>query len=171
MPDAAQILMQDHRTVEQLFDRYEAERDPDLVTQITSALQEHTQIEEELLYPELRGQVSADMAAEAEDEHAEAKELIAQIQSSDDDDEVYELMSELRQSVDHHVEEEENEIFPAMEEQLGERMSEIGQEIERRKGGSLDLTKEELYERAQEREVEGRSKMDKEELARALQEE
>ena len=85
-PLAISLLKKDHREVEAWFDEYEQlEGDAEklsLFNKIALALKVHTQIEEEILYPEERGEVEDDMLDEAYVEHDGAKKLIAEIGGS-----------------------------------------------------------------------------------------
>jgi hypothetical protein len=80
-------------------------------------------------------------------------------------------MTVLMENVEHHAEEEEQELFPDADEQLGDsRMQELGLELQERKAtAKADLvTKSELYQKAQQLDIEGRSTMRKDELAEAV---
>jgi hemerythrin superfamily protein len=122
--DACDLLDADHRAVKKLFQQYDelsgskarrsVEQRLALAQEICRQLTVHAQIEEEIFYPALRGVMKeADLLAEAEVEHATAKELIAQIESGDNADEAYDArVKVLGEYVDHHVKEERNEIFP-----------------------------------------------------------
>src|ERR1700753_3068590 len=92
--DAVALLKADHRQVEEWFEAFEKSRSDakkkDLATRICKALAVHTQIEEEVFYPAfLEATEDKDMHHEAEIEHAGAKNLIAQIESSGPEDEYY----------------------------------------------------------------------------------
>ena len=142
--DATALLERDHADVK-LFKQYEkladteadgAEREA-LATQICQMLTVHATVEEEIFYPAARAaEVEADLLDEAEVEHASAKDLIAQIQSMSPDDDLYDAkVKVLGEYIDHHVQEEENEMFPkcrradmdlaGLAEQLAERKSEL----------------------------------------------
>lgn len=119
--DAISLLMADHKEVKAMFDQYEAlgERanvsKKKLAGQICDALTVHAKIEEEIFYPALRGagKQFADMLDEAEVEHAGAKDLIAQLQEMDPEDDLYDAkVKVLGEQIDHHVKEEEGEMFP-----------------------------------------------------------
>jgi iron-sulfur cluster repair protein YtfE (RIC family) len=180
MPDAADILMQQHREVEGLFAQFEQARDAATARTICEEIERHATLEEEHVYPVLERDVDAKMAEEAEHEHEEARGLIARIRQAEGA-ELTRLVEQLEQAIEHHVEEEEGEVFPKMRERLGaQRMTELGRRLETSTattasapatstGEVLDLTKEELYEMAKEQGIEGRSKMNKNELARAVQ--
>jgi hypothetical protein len=111
-PLAVTLLKKDHRDVEAMFDEYEQlERDDEklaLFKNIALALKVHTQIEEEIFYPEERGDVEEDMLDEAYVEHAGAKTLIAEIEAMQPGDEFYDAkVKVLGEYIKHHVKEEE----------------------------------------------------------------
>ena len=122
--DACTLLDTDHKTVKKMFKAYEElthskardapQRKLDLAKEICQALTAHATIEEEIFYPALRGVMKeTDLLAEAEVEHAGAKELIAQIEAMDQADEMFDAkVTVLGEYIDHHVKEERNEIFP-----------------------------------------------------------
>ncbi len=177
MPDVAQLLKQDHRKVESLFRQYDS-GDSSVVALICNELKVHTAIEEEVVYPVLLEVPDGHkLRAEAEREHQEVKEAVAQVErSTPDSDEVASTMQTIIEGVTHHVEEEESEVLPKMEQSLGhDRMTVLGEQLMAVKreqlvatGAIADLTKDELYELAQGAGIEGRSNMDKDELIEAL---
>ena len=122
MSDATLLLMRDHAEVKKLFKQYEkladAEADGEerqaLAEQICAMLTVHATVEEEIFYPAARdAEVESDLLDEAEVEHASAKDLIAQIQGMGADDELYDAkVIVLGEYIDHHVQEEEGEMFP-----------------------------------------------------------
>jgi hemerythrin superfamily protein len=91
-----------------------AQKKMDLAHQICHELSAHAQVEEEIFYPALRAVLKdTDILAEAEVEHAGAKDLIAQIEAAPQADEMFDAkVKVLGESIDHHVKEERNEIFP-----------------------------------------------------------
>ena len=111
-PVAISLLKKDHRQVEVWFDEYEqlhseAEK-RDLFDRIALALKVHTQIEEEIFYPEERGEVDDDLLDEAYVEHDGAKKLIAEIEAMQPSDEFYDAkVKVLGEYIKHHVREEE----------------------------------------------------------------
>ena len=146
-PLALELLMADHRKVEDLFEQFEQEKESDegtrreIAQQICAELTIHAQVEEELFYPWLREQLEDDdmeMVEEAQVEHNTAKDLIAQIEGASDIDEVYNAkVKVLSEYIKHHVQEEENEIFPEVRDQQ-EELDELGQEMSARKGELME---------------------------------
>jgi hemerythrin superfamily protein len=119
--DAIAMLTAEHKEVKTMFEQYEKLGDranaakKKLADQICAALTLHTTIEEEIFYPALRAasKDAADMLDEAVVEHAGAKDLIAQIDEMDPEDDLYDAkVKVLGEQVEHHVGEEEGEMFP-----------------------------------------------------------
>ena len=182
MPDPIEMLIQDHREVEGLFEKYRSSPSPALIEEICTELTVHTDVEEKVVYPVLGSAVDggAQMRSHAEDEHGEVTREILKIQKLGyDSPEVDASMQKIMQGVTEHVSEEEGQVFPAMRSQLSEeRLMAVGADAmaakqalvaETREAGPLiDLTKDELYRMAQEQGIEQRSKMTKKELISAL---
>ena len=121
--DAIKLLTADHKEVKGLFKEYEKlvkaeagdEEKQALAEQICTMLTVHATAEEELFYPAARDALGddEDLVDEADVEHSTAKELIAQIQGSSPDDPHFDAkVKVLGEYIDHHVKEEEGEIFP-----------------------------------------------------------
>lgn len=121
--DAIQLLTADHKEVKALFKAYgqlvDADGDDEekqrLALEICAKLTVHATVEEELFYPAARDVLEDDEALvdEADVEHACAKDLIAQIMQSAPDDPLYDAkVKVLGEYIDHHVREEEREMFP-----------------------------------------------------------
>lgn len=148
--DAVQLLTADHKEVKGLFTRYQklvdddagAEERQTLAEQICAMLTVHATIEEEIFYPAARAALEdEDMLDEAEVEHASAKDLIAQIEGMGADDDLYDAkVTVLGEYIDHHVKEEEGEMFPkckkadmdlpALGEELAARKAELMEEVQ-----------------------------------------
>jgi len=139
--DAIALLKEDHRTVEKLFKDFESAkgdgRKEKLARQICLELTVHTKIEEEIFYPACEGKIEEDMLKEAKVEHDSAKLLMAEIeggngQSDDFFDAKVQVLSE---QIEHHVEEEEGELFKEVRnadidlKALGQQMAERKQEL------------------------------------------
>jgi hypothetical protein len=146
-PLAISLLKKDHREVEHMFDEYEQlEKDDEklaLFRKIALALKVHTQIEEEIFYPEERGEVEDDLLDEAYVEHDSAKKMIAEIEAMQPGDEFYDAkVKVLGEYIKHHVKEEEqpggvfaqakkgDEDLEAMGERLKERKTELTKDLE-----------------------------------------
>jgi len=116
--DAIALLKADHREVKAMFQQFEkTEEDAEkqaLAAKICAALKVHAQIEEEIFYPAAYEALEEDdLLDEAEVEHASAKDLIAQIEASSPEEPLYDAkVKVLGEYVDHHVQEEEKELFP-----------------------------------------------------------
>jgi len=119
--DAVDLLTDDHLEVGALFKQYEklakkeapADSRRTLAQTICDMLKAHTTIEEEIFYPAARrAGIDADLLNEADIEHASAKELIAQIEGGDPDDDKYDArVKVLGEYITHHVVEEHTEMF------------------------------------------------------------
>ncbi|HEX6998752.1 MAG TPA: hemerythrin domain-containing protein [Gammaproteobacteria bacterium] len=138
--DAITLLKQDHRDVEQTFQQFERARAEDekkeLGDKVAMLLTVHAAIEEELFYPAyLEATGDLEMHHEAFLEHANAKNMIAEIQRSGPEDEYYDArMSVLSEMVKHHVKEEEKRggLF-ARAKESGLDLMALGEKLEARK--------------------------------------
>jgi hemerythrin superfamily protein len=148
--DAITMLRTDHQKVKALFEEFEelkesAASDDEkaaLVQKICNELKVHAGIEEEIFYPAVREDIDdKDLMDEALVEHAGAKELIAQLEDMSPDDELYDAkVTVLGEQIQHHVKEEEGEMFPkakkakvdtaALGVQMTERKSELMDELD-----------------------------------------
>jgi hemerythrin-like domain-containing protein len=140
--DAVSLLSADHADVKQMFETYrqlvdenaDDEQRGELAREICAMLSVHAEIEEDLFYPAMRENIDDDLALdEAEVEHAAAKELIEQIEAMDPGDALFDAkVIVLGEYIDHHVQEEENEIFPQAEKS-GLDLDELGADLASRK--------------------------------------
>ena len=136
--DAIALLKADHTLVQGLFDQFEKARGNDrkgaLAQKICQELRVHTQIEEEIFYPAAREVLrEEDILDEAEVEHAGAKDLIAQIESSRPGAELYDAkVTVLGEYIKHHVKEEHEEMFPKLKKTKLD-LKEIGERLQARK--------------------------------------
>jgi len=117
--DAIAVLKQDHRDAEKLFKQFETAsgtaQKQRIVESITSALAQHTAIEEQIVYPWAREHIEDedDTVLEALEEHRVAKWLLAELATTAPDDERYDArVTVLIEVVRHHVKEEESDFFP-----------------------------------------------------------
>ena len=135
-PDAIALLKQDHASVKKALKEFEKMDHQDtaamqeLVTTVCGELKVHTAIEEEIFYPAVRAAIEdEDLMNEAQVEHQSAKELIAQLENMEPSDPLYAAtFTVLGEYVQHHVKEEESEMFPQVKKAeidlkaLGEEM-------------------------------------------------
>ena len=122
--NAITLLKNDHQKVKQAFAQYE-ELGPyafvhkkKLADQICAELTLHTQLEEEIIYPAFREKLSdeKDLLNEAKVEHDSAKVLIKEIQQMQADEELFDAkVKVLSEYIEHHVKEEEDEMFPLLQ--------------------------------------------------------
>ncbi len=146
--NAIDLLTEDHDKVKKMFKDFEKmhenaspEEKQELAERICEELQLHTAIEEQIFYPAAREAIDDDdLMNEAEVEHASAKDLIEQIQSMDASDPMYDAkVTVLGEYVNHHIKEEEKEMFPEVKkakldlEALGESI------LQMKESGSPDL--------------------------------
>jgi len=143
--DAIALLKQDHRTVAELFEKFQkasgSERKRTLAEQICLELSVHAEIEEEIFYPACEGKVDEDLLKESYVEHDGAKVLIAEIMNGGPGDEYYDAkVKVLQEEIEHHVREEEKQrdnIFSQARktdvdlEALGEQMAARKAELQR----------------------------------------
>jgi len=143
--DAFNLLKADHRKVEELFSQLESARGPAkmrVFEQIKTELELHTHIEETIFYPALeKPKQTHELTLEAYEEHDVVKKLLQELSRAKSPTEEWEAQAKvLQENVEHHVEEEENELFPKAQsalsaediETLGEQME---NEKERQQGG------------------------------------
>ena len=120
--DAIAVLTEDHKKVKTMFKDFEKlkkggdnnDEKAELVDRICKELTLHAQVEEEIFYPAVRAAIDDDdLMDEADVEHAEVKDLIAQLEAMQPVDDHYDAkVTVLGENVDHHVKEEQDEMFP-----------------------------------------------------------
>jgi hemerythrin superfamily protein len=143
MPNAVEILKDDHEKVKALFQQYEEAGDrahrkkQGIAEEVFAELEVHTTLEEELFYPAMKrktDQDGKDLVAEAVEEHHVVTTLMDELKGLDPADERYDAKFKvLMENVEHHIEEEEGEMFPEAEEVLGERLERLGTQMQERK--------------------------------------
>jgi hemerythrin-like domain-containing protein len=142
MPNAMEMLRQDHRKVKELFEQFEHAEESQAKEQIVEntvrELEVHAALEEEIFYPAAEEQIDEkESIDEAREEHHVVKLLIDELKKMGADDERYDAKYKvLSESVKHHIEEEESELFPKLEgqldaEALGAQMENRKQELQR----------------------------------------
>jgi|HubBroStandDraft_6_1064221.scaffolds.fasta_scaffold730578_2 iron-sulfur cluster repair protein YtfE (RIC family) len=140
--NAFEILINDHRAVEKLFEKIGNSGKSALKTRerlfekLREELELHTQVEERIFYPEIQKLPGAkELVPDALEEHAEVKQMLRQIAKlSPDQHEWSDRIEELKQAVQHHVKDEEHEMFPAAREEMDEQRAEdLGRRIRQMK--------------------------------------
>lgn len=149
--NATKFLKQDHDEVRAIFRRFDANPDDakaqELYDDLEELLSAHTQIEEELFYPAARDLGGlADKVDDAIAEHNNFDALCNELADLEPGDNTFRnKITELRDAVLHHIEEEENVMFPAVERQCSQnQLDSLGQELERRKDQILQRATEEV---------------------------
>ncbi len=138
---ATEFLSNDHEEaldlIEELENLTEEELDNDeqLFNELREALQLHTRMEESFLYPPLeKFDQTRDIIEQSYKEHQTVIQLLGRMDPGNDNWE--EQLTELRENIEDHVDEEENEMFPLAEGLLGgDRLEEIGRQMEDMKRG------------------------------------
>lgn len=140
--DATKLLQEDHKEVKQLFKEYDKlakgegtdEEKQAIADTICTMLTVHATLEEEIFYPAAREALEEqELLDEAEVEHASAKDLIAQIRSMRAGEDLFDAtVKVLGEYIDHHVQEEEGEMFPRIRK-ADLDLKELGAEMAQRK--------------------------------------
>ena len=155
----SELIRLDHREMERLFQELtEVEKRPLVAPTLLALLAAHSRAEEADVYPVLRRHKdAAEDVAHSQQEHAEADALVAS----------------LVQTVSHHIEEEESDVLPKLEElpraqqlELGSAFADTRAEI--LSSGADALSREQLEQQARNEGLSGISEMDKRELSRAV---
>ena len=137
--DAFNLLKADHRKVEELFKRLEQESGKRKLTvfeQIRTELELHTHIEEKIFYPALeKPEETHDLTLEAYEEHDVVKKLLKSLSRARTANDEWEAQAKvLQENVEHHVEEEENELFQKASSVLSEEeLESLGEKMEAEK--------------------------------------
>ena len=122
------LLTEDHEKVAGILEKIDATSErgvktrEELFTQLKTELDIHAEIEETIFYPALeKHEESRDIALEAVEEHRIVKEFLAELDSMATDDEIWTAkMTVLKENIEHHVEEEEGEMFSKARKALTE---------------------------------------------------
>jgi hemerythrin superfamily protein len=139
--NALEVLKQDHQKMKGLFKEATGSPDQskrkDLFDKIDTELEIHAHIEETVFYPALETHEELkDLVAKALEEHQEVKIMLEELEELGSESHDFgSKLQELIESVEHHVEEEEGEMFPKVREVFDEsQLEQLGQELESAKG-------------------------------------
>jgi hemerythrin superfamily protein len=182
--DPTKLLEADHRTVESLFTRIEKaegeERTP-LIDELATALRAHMELEEQVVYPAMEPVTGAETVQEGVTEHELARKTLADMLALAPDEPGFGgAMEAVKAGIEHHVEEEEGEVFPKLRKEGQAQLEAMATPFMQKRmelGLPMDAaalaeasTKEELLEEAKGAQVDGAASMTKTQLAEALAE-
>jgi hemerythrin-like domain-containing protein len=181
--DATTLLTADHNRVRGLFTQFQSAHEGEdqqamreVAEKIVTELKVHTTIEEEIFYPEIRQGSSEldEIVTEGVEEHHVVDVLIEELGGlSPGDDAWVAKLQVMIENVEHHAEEEEQQMFPMVQRAFNaERLKDLAERLEARKAelgaptmsDKQELTVEQLRALASDQQIPGRSDMDREEL-------
>ena len=137
--NAIELLKQDHNKVSLLFQKVKGSKDSqhkELFEKIKEELEVHTHIEETIFYPKIKEEKELeDIVLEGIEEHHQAKIFLRELSALTDDSEKFEpKLKVLMEDVEHHVQEEEGQMFPKVEELFDQSvLQQLGTEMEKEK--------------------------------------
>lgn len=134
--EATKLLKEQHEEVKDLFKKFEAAEEDsekqDLFEQIADDFAAHGEIEEKIFYPAVYVGDLKEKLQEAVEEHLAAKRVVADLLKMEPSDEQFDAkMKVLKELIEHHVEEEEGELFPLVKKSFGrEELDTLGEQME-----------------------------------------
>jgi hemerythrin-like domain-containing protein len=131
---ATSLLEDQHRKVEALFEKLESGgADGAVLEELANSLAAHMAIEQDIFYPAIK-EVDSDLVNESFEEHSIAEVALKRLLATDSDDDSFDArVTALKELIEHHVEEEEEELFPAVEKALSaETLEKLGKVMSRR---------------------------------------
>jgi len=139
--NALELLKEDHDKVDALFQKVKADEDADhtgTFEKIKAELEVHTHIEETIFYPKMQEEGDEELkkiVLEGIEEHHQAKMFLRELSNLVDESEKFQpKLQVLMEDIQHHVQEEEGEMFPMIKEQFDEfTLQELGKEMEQEK--------------------------------------
>jgi iron-sulfur cluster repair protein YtfE (RIC family) len=179
--DVTKLLEADHRKVEELFSAIESaegeERTP-LIEELATSLKAHMELEEQVLYPAMQPATGAEAVEEGNTEHEVARSALEEMLALAPDEPGFgAAMEAVKAGIEHHVEEEENEVFPALRkegtvlEQIAtpfvHARTELGLPMDA-EALAASSTKDELLEEGRNAGLDLRDSMTKDEIAEQL---
>ena len=179
MADPFALLELDHRHVEALFEQLaESEEGPErerLVSDLEESLTAHMIFEEGAIYPLVLEEIGAESAQEAETEHVLARDGLTKVRELVAEPGFGAAVESLKGGITHHVEEEEDEMFPKLrsgtDRDVQQRLAADFIAAKRAAGLPIvppEATKDQLVELARDLDIDGRSTMDRDQLIEAV---
>lgn len=129
------LLKSDHEKVSALIEQLRQSNDfdekRDIFDRVEEEIQLHSELEEQIFYPAFRErQGFAELIEEFLDQHAEITDLLDEIDAIEDEVDFDDRIDELQEAFDHHVDEEENELFPMIRRNCTEaELEELGRQM------------------------------------------
>jgi hemerythrin superfamily protein len=157
MTSAVDFLSEQHRQVEQLFDEIDRAEEGEafgFIESLADLLAIHTSIEEQIFYPGVRRQETEEDLADSVDEHDEMKRLLRELVEAEPEEVDYRaLFNQVKELVQHHVGDEEQELFPKVKklfdarrlEEMGAQMEQLAQRLEQEEVPSEPIEEEQPY--------------------------
>lgn len=133
--NVVELLSDQHRRAESLFEQYERATDPATkartAREVIVLLSKHSGVEEMDVYPVIKNELSEPSADSLTHEHQDLKQILADIEKLEPGSAAMDQkMAEAKATVAEHVVEEERDVFPRMQQELGaERMNELGEKV------------------------------------------
>ena len=178
MTDVVDLIMEDHREVERLFELLKTQPDqrPNTLPVLSALLIAHSRAEEAEVYPVAQQELGNDEVTHSQEEHIVVEQLLERLETTNVESNQFDtLLEQLEDAVNEHVEEEESSVLPAMREQLDQRRrDELGAAFAESRAEHLgempgQATKEELIQQAKNLGLGGAQTMEKDELRAELQ--
>lgn len=154
--DAIDLLIQDHETVKGLLKQYDAVKDNPgekrrVAERIIRELMTHERIEEDIFYPAFKKAADAEgreLVAEAKEEHHVVDLLIDELQDLSLDDEEFDAkFAVMKENIEHHIQEEEGEMFPDARNLLQEELDDLADAMQEYKDLLLQSPSEKVAQR------------------------
>lgn len=182
--DPTKLLEADHRQVESLIEQISEAKGSErqsLLDELRTSFLAHAELEEQVVYPAMEPVTGKEVVEEGVTEHELARTALEQVYSLAPDDPGFgAALDAAKAGIEHHVHDEENEVFPKLRKEGRDQLASMRSSfIQKREELGLPLdaatiesvsTKEELLEQAQAVEVRGAASMTKTELAEAIAE-
>jgi len=151
---ATQLLRSQHREAEKVFGKLEKGRAtsaPQRVRKLCTSLSAHMVIEQELFYPAVKA-IRPELVLESFEEHAGAQTMMERLLRTDSDDESFRArVTTLKEMIQHHVEEEEQDLFPAVEKKMKvDELNALGSRMKARFDELVDNELRETLDKAEE---------------------